>query len=66
MDGVDLVNRETLARLVAGKRWGDSTAFTVRRGEETVPLTVLLRRTVKEKKEAPAVTPTPAPAAKGR
>ena len=66
MDGVDLANRETLARLVAGKRWGDSAAFTVKRGEETVPLTVLLRRVVKEKKEAPAVTPTPAAAAKGR
>ena len=64
MDGVDLVNRETLARLVAGKRWGDAAAFTVKRNEETVPLTVLLRRVVKEKKEAPAATPTPAAGAR--
>lgn len=66
MDGVDVANRETLARLVAAKRWGDSAAFTVKRGEEAVPLTVLLRRVVKEKKEAPAATPTPAPAGGAR
>jgi uncharacterized iron-regulated protein len=52
MDGVDLAKRETLARLVAGKRWGDAAAFTVRRGEETVPLAVVFRRVVKEKKES--------------
>jgi len=46
MDGVALADRETLARLVAGKRWGDGAAFTVRRGEATVPVGVLLRRTL--------------------
>ncbi|HYX21130.1 MAG TPA: ChaN family lipoprotein [Thermoanaerobaculia bacterium] len=65
MDGVDLVNRETLARLVAGKRWGDAAAFTVKRNEETVPLPVVFRRVVKEKKdekakaEAPPAAPKP-------
>ena len=44
MDGVDLVDRTTLARLIAGKRWGDAAAFTVRRGEATVTVPVLLRR----------------------
>ncbi len=69
MDGVDLANRETLARLVAGKRWGDPAAFTVKRGEETVPLTVLFRRVVKEKEkknEKPLLTPSPPAGGRGR
>jgi uncharacterized iron-regulated protein len=49
MDAVALSERETLARLVAGKRWGDAAAFTVRREKDTVPVTVLLRRKVPEK-----------------
>ena len=59
MDGVDLADRATLARLVAGKRWGDAAAFTVRRGEETVPLAVAFRRVAKEPagKAAPAPKP---------
>jgi uncharacterized iron-regulated protein len=44
LDGVPLSDRETLARLTAGKRWGDGAAFTVRRAEATVPVNVLLRR----------------------
>ena len=64
MDGVDLVNRETLARLVAGKRWGDAAAFTVRRGEETVPLPVVFRRVVKEKKDEKAKAEAPPAAPK--
>ena len=51
MDGVDLANRETLARLVAGKRWGDAAAFTVKRGDETVPLSLVFRRVVKAKRK---------------
>jgi uncharacterized iron-regulated protein len=57
MDGVDLANRETLARLVAGKRWGDAAGFTVRRGDETVPLSLVFRRVVKEKKEKAEAPP---------
>jgi uncharacterized iron-regulated protein len=49
MDAVALLDKETLARLLAGKRWGDAAAFTVRREKDTVPVTVLLRRTVPEK-----------------
>ena len=59
MDGVDLANRETLARLVAGKRWGDAAAFTVRRGEETMPLSLVFRRTVPEKKDRAEAKPKP-------
>lgn len=53
MDGVALSDRETLARLVAGKRWGDCAAFTLRRGESSVPVAVLLRRTLPEKTASP-------------
>ncbi len=64
MDGVDLANRETLARLVAAKRWGDAAAFTVKRGEETVPLSVVFRRVVKEKKDEKARAESPPPSPK--
>jgi uncharacterized iron-regulated protein len=49
MDAVVLSDKETLARLVAEKRWGDAAAFTVRREKDTVPVAVLLRRTVPDK-----------------
>jgi uncharacterized iron-regulated protein len=52
LDGVELADRETLARLVAGKRWGDAAAFTVRRGEASVPVAVLLRRALPAKAAA--------------
>jgi uncharacterized iron-regulated protein len=52
MDGVAIPDKATLARLMAGKRWGDAAAFTVRRGKDTVPMTVLLRRTIPEKAAA--------------
>jgi uncharacterized iron-regulated protein len=48
MDAVPLPDRETLARLMAGKRWGDSAALTVVREKETVPLAILLRREMKK------------------
>jgi hypothetical protein len=37
---------------MAGKRRGDAAAFTVRRADATVPITVLLRRVVPEKAAA--------------
>ncbi len=46
MDGTALADRATLSRLVAGKCWGDAAQFTVRRGEETVGVPVLLRRSL--------------------
>jgi S1-C subfamily serine protease len=47
MDAVSLSDRETLARLMAGKRWGDSAVFAVAREKESVSLTILLRRELK-------------------
>jgi aminopeptidase N len=43
-DGNPVADRETLNRLVAGKRWGDSARLSVRRGTETLERTVLFRR----------------------
>ena len=43
-DGTPIVDRETLSRSMAGKRWGDAAVLTVRRADATVPIIVLLRR----------------------
>jgi uncharacterized iron-regulated protein len=45
MDGTPLPDKETLNRLVAGKRWGDVSVFVVRRGTRTETLTMQFRRT---------------------
>ena len=47
-EGVEIRSRGDLSRLMAGKRWGDSLSATVQRGEETLELLVLLRRTVED------------------
>lgn len=44
LDGRPSSDREAIHRVFAGKRWGDSARLTVRRGSETVPLELLLRR----------------------
>jgi uncharacterized iron-regulated protein len=44
MDGTPLGDKETLNRLMAGKRWGDVARFEVRRGDKTVTLNAALRR----------------------
>jgi uncharacterized iron-regulated protein len=44
MGGEDLTGKEILARLVAQKRWGDTTTLEVQRGEETLELEVAFRR----------------------
>jgi hypothetical protein len=44
MDGIALPDKETLNRLMAAKRWGDEAAFTVKRGSETMAVSVALRR----------------------
>ncbi len=49
MDAVAIPGRETLARLMAGKRWGDTAAFTVRREGAVVPVGVALRREMPKK-----------------
>ncbi len=52
MDGTAISDRETLARLMALKRWGDAVVFSVRRNGETVSVMVLLRREMPEKPKA--------------
>lgn len=44
LDGAPLPDREALARVMAGKRWGDDAVFTVRRDGATIAVTVPLRR----------------------
>jgi aminopeptidase N len=44
MDGTALTDRETLNRIMAGKRWAESATLVVKRGEEHVTLTLLFRR----------------------
>ncbi|HEX4441394.1 MAG TPA: ChaN family lipoprotein [Thermoanaerobaculia bacterium] len=46
VDGETVPDREALARAMAGKRWGDTAAVTVRRGGEQQLLTVKLRRSL--------------------
>ncbi len=57
MDGTPVESRETLARLVAAKKWGDAARFSVRRGASTLALTVSFRRAPAEED-----SPSPAPA----
>ena len=45
VDGVEIEDRATLMRIVAGKRWGDSAELVVTRGDETIDLLVNFRRT---------------------
>jgi uncharacterized iron-regulated protein len=49
MDGTPIQDRETLNRLMAGKRWGDASVFVVRRGNATETLTMAFRRTAPTK-----------------
>ncbi|HEX2643280.1 MAG TPA: ChaN family lipoprotein [Thermoanaerobaculia bacterium] len=44
LDGAPLTEPEALNRAMATKRWGDSATFTVRRGERTEEVKVVLRR----------------------
>ncbi len=44
MDGVEVVGKGVIGRLMAGKRWGDPVRFVVRRGEEDVDLSFHFRR----------------------
>ncbi len=49
---MEIWGKGDLNRLMAKKRWGDSLPATVQRGEETVELVVLLRRTLEDEDEA--------------
>lgn len=44
VDGMPIQDKETLNRLIAGKRWGDEALLTVQRGEEKVEVRVVFRR----------------------
>ena len=44
MDGAAVPDRETLARAMAGKGWGDAVVFSVRRGGTPATVAVALRR----------------------
>jgi uncharacterized iron-regulated protein len=51
VDGQPVPDKETFARLLAGKRWGDTAVVKVQRGEETVDLAVAFRRELPEPDE---------------
>ncbi len=45
MDGIPLKSREVLNRLMSERRWADSSALAVKRGTESLTLTLVFRRT---------------------
>ncbi len=45
VDGTAVPDKETLNRIIAGKRWGDVAVYVVRRGNDTQTLTMQFRRT---------------------
>lgn len=57
IDGTAYTDKETVNRLMAGKRWGDALVYKVLRGGEERTLTVHLRR------QPPPPAPGPAPEA---
>jgi aminopeptidase N len=44
LDGTPLADRETLNRTMSERRWADSSSLVVRRGTETLTLTLVFRR----------------------
>jgi uncharacterized iron-regulated protein len=52
MDGVPITDKETWNRLMAGKRWGDAATYEVKRGEQSLTLKAVFRRTPREAKAA--------------
>lgn len=57
MDGVPIDEKETLHRLMAGKRWADGAKFSVRRGAEELELVALFRRSPPEEAEPEGTEP---------
>jgi uncharacterized iron-regulated protein len=45
IDGTPLADKETFARLMAEKRWGDTAAIGIRRGDRNLTVTAVFRRT---------------------
>lgn len=52
-DGLPVPDKETLATLLAAKRWGDRATLEVRRGGQPVTLTARLRRMLPAPSKAP-------------
>jgi uncharacterized iron-regulated protein len=46
LDGVALDDKETFSRLMAAKRWGDTAAIGVKRGDQALTITAVFRRTL--------------------
>jgi hypothetical protein len=61
LDGSPLPDRETFHRLMAAKRWGDEVRVSVRKGEQTREVRVLLRRGSHAGSAGDTPTPTPTP-----
>ncbi len=61
MDGTPVEDRETLNRLVAEKKWGDSARLALRRGGSPIDVTVLFRRQPVSDEPAPAPAPKKEP-----
>ena len=54
IDGTPLADKETLARLIAAKRWGDTADVVLRRGDRPLTVTVAFRRTARRADETAA------------
>jgi hypothetical protein len=52
MDGTPLKEKGTMSRLMADKRWSDTAALEVKRGEEKLKLVVKLARRLPEAPKA--------------
>ncbi len=59
VDGATVESRETLARLVAEKKWGDVARLSLRRDGRPLELTVLFRREPVEEEPPPEPKKTP-------
>ena len=48
LDGASLDDKETFSRLMAAKRWGDTAAIGIKRGDQNLTVTAVFRRTLPE------------------
>lgn len=59
LDGTPVKDRETHARLMSVKRWGDASTYVVKRGAGSLTIRALLRRKAPEPCPVPEKTPAP-------
>jgi len=50
LDGTPLADKETFSRLMAAKRWGDTAAIGIKRGDQPLTVTAVFRRTLPDAK----------------